>query len=197
MNLERSTYDILSARIDRLERQTNVLKRLLGISLVVILALFAGGATIAQQRQLSFSSADGTVRVNGTGIALYDKSGRQRMILGWNSVNQPGLYYFDGSGTRRMGLYLSDLVKPVMRLYDKGGTIRTEFSENIEGTNMIKFFDASHVERAYFGQSTTDEPMVELFDTSHTLRSYAGAYKSGGYGFYINDSTGTTTWQSQ
>jgi len=196
MNPERSTYDILAARIDRLERQSNVLKRLLAFSLIAGFALLCGTATIAQQRQLSFTSSNGTVRVSGAGLTLYDKSGRQRMILGWNSVSQPGLYYYDGSGTRRMGLYLSDLVKPVMRLYDKSGTTRTEFSENIEGTNMIKFFDASHVERAYFGQSTTDEPMVELFDTSHTLRSYTGAYTSGGYGFYINDSAGTTTWQT-
>jgi len=194
--IERSAYDILAARIDRLERQSNVLKRLLGISLVVILALFAGGATIAQQRQLSFSSSDGTVRVSGAGIALYDKSGRQRMILGWNSVNQPGLYYFDGSGTRRMGLYLSDLVKPVMRYYDKSGTARVEFSENIEGTNMLEFYDASHVQRAYFGQSTSDHPMAEFFDASHTLRSYIGQYTSGDFGVYTNDSAGTTTWQS-
>jgi len=196
MNLERSILDSLAARIDRLERQSNVLKRLLGISLVVILALFAGGATIAQQRQLSFSSSDGTVRVSGAGIALYDKSGRQRMILGWNSVNQPGLYYFDGSGTRRMGLYLSDLVKPVMRYYDKSGTARVEFSENIEGTNMLEFYDASHVQRAYFGQSTSDHPMAEFFDASHTLRSYIGQYTSGDFGVYTNDSAGTTTWQS-
>jgi hypothetical protein len=194
--VERSNFDVLSARIDRLERQSTVLKRLLLASFAAVFALLAGGATIAQQRQLSFSGSNGTVRVNSSGLSLYDKSGHQRMTLGWNSVNQPGLYYFDASGNSRIGLYLSDLVKPVMRMYDKTGAVRTEFSENTEGTNMIRFFDANHVERAYFGQSTADDPTVQLFDASHTLRSYMGAYTGGGYGFYINDSAGTTTWQS-
>lgn len=194
--IESSDFRKLASRIDHLERQAKTLKRLFGLSLVLGFALFAGGVTFAQQRALSFSSANGTVRIGGMGLTLVDKSGRERMSLGWNSVSQPGLYYFDASGTRRMGLYLSDLVKPVMRYYDKSGTIRTEFSENTEGTNMLRFFDASHVERAYFGQSTADNPTVQLFDSSHTLRSYMGAYENGGYGFYSNDSSGTTTWTS-
>ena len=193
---ESSDFRTLANRIDQLERQARTLKRLFGLSLVLGFALFAGGVTFAQQRSLSFSSSNGTVRINGAGVSLYDKSGRERMTLGWNSVSQPGLYYFDTGGTRRMGLYLSDLIKPVMRMYDKSGTVRTEFSENTEGTNMLRFFDASHVERAYFGESTADNPTVQLFDGSHTLRSYIGAYTSGGYGFYTNDSAGTTTWQS-
>jgi|GEM_PF-2697716 len=220
MNLERSSYDILAARIDRLEQQSNLLKRLLGISLVVILALFAGGATIAQQRQLSFSGPNGTVRVNGGGIALYDKSGRQRMILGWNEFSQPALYYLDGSGTARMALYLAQN-HPVMRLYDRSGETRSDFgltetdkptltfydAKHVERVHLaqadldhpyLRFYDAMHVERAFFGQSTTDNPLLELFDSSHTLRSFAGSYISGGnpvYGLFSNDSAGTTTWQ--
>jgi len=192
--IESSDFRKLSNRIDQLERQARTLKRLFGLSLVLGFALFAGGVTFAQQRALNFSSSDGTVHISGAGMSLIDKSGRTRMSLGWNSVHQPGLYYFDQSSTRRMGLYLSDLVKPVMRMYDKSGTTRTEFSENTEGTNMLRFFDASHVERAYFGQTTADNPTVQLFDSSHALRTYMGAYSGGGYGFYSNDSSGTTTW---
>jgi hypothetical protein len=193
---ESSDFRKLANRIDQLERQASTLKRLFGLSLVLGFALFAGGVTFAQQRALSFSSSNGTVRISGAGLALIDKSGHQLMSLGWNSVHQPGLYYYDSSSTRRMGLYLSDLVKPIMRMYDKNGTVRTEFSENTEGTNMLRFFDASHVERMYLGQSTADNPTLQLFDASHTMRSYVGAYSSGGYGFYVNDSAGTTTWQS-
>ncbi|HET9391973.1 MAG TPA: hypothetical protein VFO29_00430 [Candidatus Rubrimentiphilum sp.] len=191
-----SDFRKLASRIDQLERQAKTLKRLFGFSLVLGFALFAGGVTVAQQRQVSFSGANGTVRLSSAGLVLIDKSGRQRMNLGWNSVKQPGLYYYDTSGTRRMGLYLSDMVKPVMRLYDKSGTVRSEYSENTEGTNMLEFYDSSHVQRVYLGQTTTDEPMVEFFDGSHTLRSYMGWQTSGTYGAFINDSAGTTTWSA-
>jgi len=194
--IESSDFRKLANRIDQLERQARTLKRLFGLSLVLGFALFAGGVTFAQQRALSFSSADGTLRISGAGVSLIDKSGRTRMSLGWNSVHEPGLYYFDQSSTRRMGLYLSDLVKPVMRMYDKNGTIRSEYSENTEGTNMLEFYDGSHVQRAYFGQTTTDQPMIEFFDGSHTLRSYMGWQTSGDYGAFVNNSAGTTTWQA-
>jgi hypothetical protein len=194
--IESSDFRKLSNRIDQLERQARTLKRLFGLSLVLGFALFAGGVTFAQQRQLSFSSTNGTVRIGSAGLALYDKSGRQRMSLGWNSVNQPGLYYFDANNTRRMGLFLSDLAKPIMRMYDKSGTTRAEFMENNQGTNMLVFYDASHGERLYLGQTTDDYPTLQLFDASHTVRAYGGAYTSGGYGFYVNDSAGTTTWQT-
>jgi len=193
---EHSHFDLLTARIDRLERQSKVLKRLLLGSFAAVLALLAGGATLAQQKQIVFSNVNGSIRVGSSGFGLYDTSGKRRLMLGWNSANQPGIYLIDGSGTYRMGLFLSTTAKPVIRLYDSGGTERASFTENAEGTNMIEFFDSNHVQRAYFGQSTADEPMAEFFDTSHTLRAYIGQYTGGNFGAYVNDSAGTTTWQT-
>ena len=192
---ERSDFRELSERIDKLERQTGVLKRLLGISLVLVFALAAGGATIAQQRALIFNNADGTVRVGGSGFALYDKAGHRRLSLGWNSASQPGVYFSDASGTTRMGLFLGDSSGAVVRLYNKSGAETGNFAEGSAGVPQLSFFDASHTERVYVGMSTADNPLFEAFDASHTLRSYMGAFNSGNYGMFINDSSGNTTWQ--
>jgi hypothetical protein len=194
--IERSQFGLLSARIDSLERQSKVLKRLLVCSFAGLLALLAGGATIAQQKQIVFSNANGSVRVGSSGFGLYDTSGKRRLMLGWNSSSQPGIYLTDGSGTYRMGIYLSDQARPVVRLYDVKGTVRADFAEGTEGGPVLKFYDASNTEREVLGQSTDDNPIVKIFDTSHNLRVYAGAYASGAYGMYVNDSAGTTTWQS-
>jgi len=194
--MEERDFYMLAQRIGKLERQTTVLKRLLGVSLVLVFAALADGATIAQQRQMSFSSGDGSVKVNGSGISLYDTSGRRRLELGWNSASQPGVYFSDARGTTRMGLFLSDSSSPVVRLYSGSGANVADFAEGTSGYPGLFFYDSNHVQRAYMGMSSTDDPIADIWDSSSIVRTHMGQYSDGSYGFNAKDSSGSVLWQS-
>lgn len=161
-----SAFSGLEARFDRLERQVRSLKRLLLLSLVGVVAAFGAGAAGAAQKALTFADAQGhaRVKIDATGVQMYDAGGKRRVLLGFNTTGHPSLYLEDGSGNYRLGAYISDKEQPVIRLADANDKGRAYFGLTADQHQpRIEFDDAQENERLYVGLTTSSSGLVRSF----------------------------------
>jgi hypothetical protein len=103
-----------AARIDKLERESRMLKR---VSLVTTLALVAvtavgaaagSGALRASQLSIVDSSGSTRVKIDARGLHLLDPSGKERLAAAFDKKsNEPSFKLFDAGGSARLSAYMA------------------------------------------------------------------------------------------
>jgi hypothetical protein len=190
----------LDARLDRLEGQVRSLKRLLLIALAAIVAAFGAGAASAAQKNLTFADAQGhtRVKIDASGIQMFDASGRRRMLVGFNQSAKPSFYLQDARGNYVLGEYISDKDQPVIRLADEQNIGRAYFGLTADKHQpRIEFDDAQNNQRLYVGltdestglvrtytsggkdQTSLEQDKIWVTDGSGNNRIYLGSSSSG------------------
>lgn len=160
-----SSFLELAARVEALERQTRRLKRLLLASAVAVLCAGTAATSVASQRNLSFSGANGSVRVSSSGLTLSDARGHKRLTLGFNGANQPAIYVYDAKGVDRLGMYISDTDRPVIRLTDSHNVDRAYFELSGTEKPRILFQDHAATERLFVGLASEDEGLFRTYSS--------------------------------
>lgn len=161
-----SSFVELAARIDALERQTRRLKRLLLASAVAVICASTAAAGIAEQRNLTFTGPEGSVRISSSGFTLSDARGHKRLTLGFNSADRPAIYIFDSDGIDRLGMYMSNKDQPVIRLTDSSNVDRAFFGLTTEEKPRISFQDHASTERLYVGLTTQEDGLVSTYSAA-------------------------------
>lgn len=161
-----SSFSALEARFEGLERQIRGLKRLLLVALVGVVAAFGAGAAGAAQKAMTFADSQGhtRVKIDATGLQMYDAGGKRRVLLGFNTSGHPALYLQDAHGNYPLGAYISDKDQPVIRLGDANDKGRAYFGLTAdEHQPRIEFDDAQENSRLYVGLSTSSTGLVRAF----------------------------------
>lgn len=164
-----SSFSGLEARFERLERTVRSLKLLLLIALAGVVAAFAAGAAGAAQKALTFADAHGRARVkiDATGVQMYDAAGKRRVLLGFNTTGHPSLYLEDAHGNYPLGAYISDKEQPVIRLGDANDKGRAYFGLTADRHEpRVEFDDAQENTRLYIGLTTSSTGLVRAFTAS-------------------------------
>jgi hypothetical protein len=189
--------DAVLERIEKLERQAQVLRVLLFTAIAGILVLGTAAGTIAQQNSFSASNSSGSVKIDADGFAMYDAAGNRRITIGFNSLNQPGIYLWDSGNVDRLGAYLTGDGDPVVRLTNAQKDDLAFFGLTPDAHEpRISFQDSSGTQRLYLGLTTSESGSVRVYDKAGTERVYAGEYTDGSAGFSAYNSGGTSTWSS-
>lgn len=177
-----SSFSTLDQRLMRLERQVRTQRRLLVLAMAAVVAAFGAGAAGAAQKALTFTDTQGHVRmkIDATGLQMFDANNKRRILLGFNSSGKPSLYLQDGHGNYRLGEYISDKDQPVLRMSDASDKGRLYIDLDSIGPG-VEFDDSSENPRLLVGLASDGSGIV------HTITS------SGKVGTALEDDKVTVT----
>lgn len=207
----------LAARVARLEAKV---KRDRTIALAALAILFATAQSAPSSTPLSVRSQQASTQVTASGVVVRDANGQQRVFIGLDSEGRPSIDLRDGTGKLRQTLFLtSGNSAPTFRQFDASGTTRLEAYLSIPGEYPnLRLLDNNGKRRlsAFIG-SDTGNPEIGVFgsdeqargylvaedkgayfdirDASKTIRAQMGVYPEGGFGIFLANASGQTTWR--
>jgi hypothetical protein len=202
-----SSYSAIDARLARLEGQVRTQRRLLVLAMAAVVAAFGAGAAGAAQKAFTFTDTQGHTRVklDQTGLQLFDANGKRRILLGFNSSGKPSLYLQDAHGNYRLGEYISDKDQPVLRMSDASDKGRLYIDLDSFGPG-VEFYDTTENPRLLVGLASDgsgivhtitsngkvgtalEDDKVTVTDSSGADRVYLGTSSSGNGILKIYDS---------
>ena len=156
-----SSWQALTRRVDRLERESRWWKRLASVTLVLLGILVLLGAVASKK-------AKSPTEVRGQRVVLVDKAEQGRAELTMLPDNQPGLMLTDNAGKPRIVLALSKYGEPMLSFVDAGGTRRIILSLDLYGT-LLRFTDDAGNPRAALVVPSEGEPELELLGKDDKL----------------------------
>ena len=156
-----SSWQALTWRVDRLEREGRWWKRLASVTLVLLGILVLLGAAASKK-------VKSPTEVRGQRVVLVDKAEQGRAELTMLPDNQPGLMLTDSAGKPRLVLALSKYGEPMLSFVDAGGTRRIILSLDLYGT-LLRFTDDVGNPRAALLVPSEGEPELELFSKHDKL----------------------------
>jgi hypothetical protein len=155
------SWQVLTRRVDRLERESRWWKRLASVTLVSLGIIVLLGAAASKKVK-----SPGELR--GHRIVLVDKAEQGRAELAMMPDNQPGLLLTDDAGRPRLILTLSKYGEPLLSFADGGGTRRIVLSLDLYGT-LLGFTDAAGNPRATLVVPSEGEPELEFLGKGDKL----------------------------
>jgi hypothetical protein len=165
----REAEALLGRRIDALERDYDVVRSRLRVTLGALAALFLVTvilAVVAAPRDL------GIVRsVQSNQFVLRDESGLVRGVLEMNSAAGPRLVLRDGDGRDRIRLALLQDGSPGITLTDRDGQARAVLGVLPDGTTNLVFADATGRSRAVLGHTSGEATTLVLADREGFTRA--------------------------
>jgi hypothetical protein len=169
----------LNGRVEMLERQVRTLKRLFfgAIAAAIVVAggagAFAQVQAQAQQQAMTWTNANGgSVKIDGTGVQMYNSANQRVLLLGFNTSSHPSLYLQDAKGNYRFGAYISDDDQPVIRMGDANDKARIYFGLTAQAhMPRIEFLDASENERLFVGLSTSSTGLLSMSTAGGTTQT--------------------------
>lgn len=162
-----SSFAAMDARLQQLERQIRTLKRLLFASLVLGIVLVTGAGTFAQQHALSFTGKYGKVVVDGSGLHIKNKAGKELALIGYTSLSDvPAIRYYDSSGADRMYVGLSSSDDGLVRMWAKSGQTSLDL-----GNGTLAMYDPSGTKRFSEGLTTENTGSVVIWNSSGKVQS--------------------------
>jgi hypothetical protein len=159
--MDDSSWQALTWRVDRLERECRWWKRLASVTLVALGILVLLGAAASKK-------AKSPTEVRGQRVVLVDKAEQGRAELTMLPDNQPGLILTDNAGKPRLVLALSKYGEPMLSFADAGGTRRIILSLDLYGT-LLRFTDDAGNPRAALVVPSEGEPELELLSKNDKL----------------------------
>lgn len=167
-----SSFSALDQRLNSLERQVRSQKRLLVAAMAAVVIAFGAGAAGAAQKAFTFTDAQGHMRVkiDATGLQMYDAKGRRRILLGFNTASQPSFYLEDERGNYRLGEYISKTNQPVLRMSDSNDKGRLYINLDSTGPG-VEFDDAAENPRMYVGLGSDGSGLVHTLSTAGKVQS--------------------------
>lgn len=168
----------LNDRVEVLERQVRILKRLFFGAIAAFIVVSAAAGAFAQQQAaqqaITFADASGKMRVkiDATGVQMYDPQGKRALLLGFNDSGRPSFYLQDPQGNYKLGAYISNDDQPVIRLADSNDKARAYFGLTAQAhMPRIQFLDANEKERLFVGLTTSSTGLVEMETATGTTQT--------------------------
>jgi hypothetical protein len=155
------SWQVLTRRVERLERESRWWKRLASVMLVLLGIIVLLGAAAGKK-------ATSPTELRGQRIVLVDKAEQGRAELTMLPDNQPGLMLTDDAGKPRLMLALSKYGEPMLSFADAGGTRRIVLSLDLYGA-MLRFADDVGSPRAALAVPSEGEPELELLSKDDKL----------------------------
>jgi hypothetical protein len=155
------SWQALSYRVDRLERECRWWRRLASVTLALLGILVLLGAAASKKVR-------SPTEVRGQRIVLVDTAEQRRAELTMLPDNQPSLTLTDHAGKPRLVLALSKYGEPMLSFVDAGGTRRIILSLDLYGT-LLRFTDDAGNPRAALVVPSEGEPELELLSKNDKL----------------------------
>ncbi|MGH7662646.1 MAG: hypothetical protein ACRENA_17225 [Vulcanimicrobiaceae bacterium] len=207
----------LAARVARLESSV---KRDRTIAIAALAILFATAQSAPSSTPLSVRGQQASTQVTASGLVVRDSNSQLRVFIGLDSEGRPSvdlrdstgklrqtlfltsgdssptLRQFDATGTTRLEAYLSSPGEfPNFRLLDKNGKRRlSAFIGSDSGNPELGVFGSDEQARAYLVGEDRGA-YFDIRDASKTIRAQMGVYPEGGFGMFLANSSGQTTWR--
>lgn len=207
----------LAARVARLE---STVKRDRAIALAALAILFATAQSAPSSTPLSVHGSRASTQVTADGVVVRDANNQQRLFIGLDSEGRPSVDLRDSAGKLRQTIFLtSENNSPTFRQFDASGTTRLEAYLSVpgefpnfrlldsNGKRRLSAFIGSDSGNPEFGVFGSDEQarayMVaedrggyfDIRDASKTIRAQMGIYPDGGFGLFLANASGQTTWR--
>ena len=177
----------LEARIDRLERayrRASTAALVLG-ALIAITALTGQAASAPTV----IGNPRGThIALMPTGIKVYDKSGKARIILAIDSDGRPELDLLAGKGTKLVALD-AESAGGVLRTKDASGNVRALLGPYTEESSALQIWDTAGTIAVEIGSSAYGG-RARFYDGKGKTRSTVGLLSNGSAGFNGYDAAG-------
>lgn len=136
--------ETLMQRVDRLERQNRLFKRIGGFALGAIAAVVLMGQALPSKVAKLVEAEKFLVR---------DTAGRPRATLGLLPDGSPSLNLIDQDGNIRMAVGMKSEGSPSLNLYDKTQTNRAVLATLPDGSPALVLFSKSGETRALLGSN--------------------------------------------
>jgi hypothetical protein len=160
--MQEPTLEALTARLDRLERQSRRWQRLAGLAAAIVGASVLLGA-VPHKREKA------PQEVRATRFILLDGADRPRAELSTLAEHQPRLTLADADGKPRLVLELSPHGEPSIGLLDAAGHRRFAVSLDLYGT-LLRIADDAGQLRAALAVPAAGEPELELVGRDDRVR---------------------------
>ncbi len=210
----------VAARIDKLEREGRMLRRVSFVTTLALVAVTAIGAAavgsgIVTSKTFTIvdSSGHARVKLDAQGLHVFDGKGRERLSAVVNSSNQPAFRLADPTGLVRLRAYITPGNDPSIKFedsqnkdrfwldlssmdfYDSAGNDRLVVGMTQDNpAPIIRFFTADN--KNLISIEGASAPFMRLYDSSGAKRAYIGIYGDGTSGASFWDSAGTATWST-
>jgi hypothetical protein len=159
--MKKTITETMTARLDRLERDCRVWKRISVIGCAIGLA--GGAATVLGPGELPSS---GSGRAGQDRIEIRDRSGRMRAVLAVKPDGSPLLAFYDEQGRNRMILGLGRDGAAGLDVFQADGKDRIALGSWADGTSGMRLFDAEGRKRLAAGTRPDGTPTISLLDGS-------------------------------
>jgi hypothetical protein len=156
-----ASWQALTRRVDRLERESRWWKCLASVTLALLGIAVLLGAEASKK-------AKSPAELRGQRIVLVDTAERGRAELTMMPDNQPGLTLTDEAGKPRLMLALSKYAEPMLSFADASGTRRIVLSLDFYGT-LLRFTDGAGNPRAALVVPSEGDPELELLSKDDKL----------------------------
>jgi len=195
---------VLTQRLDRLERQNRLLRcgafaALALVAAAVWIGAAAKGRTIEAERFV-LRDAQGKVRaelltdpVFGPRLRLSQANGRVRMELALKGTTGPYLSLRDANGNDRAQLDAFS-GNPGLTLYDSNAKSRVQIDLSENGAPAIRYYDQDHKRRAALEETESGLDFT-LRDAEERERVILAAPASGPY-LRLQDTEGRAVWSA-
>jgi hypothetical protein len=156
-----ASWQALTRRVDRLERESRWWKCLASMTLALLGIVVLLGAEASKK-------AKSPAELRGQRIVLVDTAERGRAELTMMPDNQPGLTLTNEAGKPRLMLALLQYAEPMLSFADAGGTRRIALSLDFYGT-LLRFTDGAGNPRAALVVPSEGDPELELLSKDDKL----------------------------
>lgn len=154
--MERQEFEVLVARVEKLERRVRVVVAgwVLSVTAFVILGVAVQQAT----------SQPEVLRARH--IMVVDAAGRPRIALSVTPDGSSVLGFRDAAGQVRIGLLVLPNGSPALEFRDAAGRPRIGLSAAPDGTSVLDLRDAAGRVRIMLGLTRDGEPLLGLYDAA-------------------------------
>jgi hypothetical protein len=177
-------------RLARAERRLRITSVSWLVAAVVTAVLWMG----AQQAQSQSST------IAARRIAIQDQSGRDRIVLSFDTNNRPAIWLRDDAGKDRVFIgFGSDVGRPLIGLNDETGRLRLGLGFSVDrNTPQIVLLDQSGKQRGFLGfaASGAPTPQLGLADEHGNDRIYLGWSTAEKPVVLVTDDSGKTLWSA-
>jgi hypothetical protein len=180
----------MRARLARAEHRLRVTSVSWLVAAIVVMVLWMG----AQQAQSQSST------LSARRIAVVDQSGKDRIILSFDTNNHPAIWLRDDAGKDRLFIgFGKEVGRPLIGLNDEAGRLRLSLGFSIErNTPQVVMLDESGKQRGFLGfaASGVATPQLDLADERGTDRIYFGWSTAEKPVVLLSDEAGKTLWSA-
>ena len=181
---------LMRTRLTRAERRLRITSMSWLVAVIVITVLWMG----AQQAQSQSST------LSARRISVVDQSGRDRIILSFDTNNHPAIWLRDDAGKDRMFIgFGKEVGRPLIGLNDEAGRLRLSMGFSIERNSpQVVLLDENGKQRGFLGfaASGATTPQLNLSDERGTDRIYLGWSTAEKPVVLLSDEAGKTLWSA-